>query len=68
MRVIGVSLVNPKLQWMSSAYMWILKLCSCATRLTSRTYKLNSSGPKIDPWGTPDETLTSCEEELLTLT
>ena len=64
MSVISISLAILKQHWMSSAYMWILKLCSCATRSTLRTYKLNSSGPKIDPQGTPDKTLTSCEEEL----
>ena len=31
-------------------------------------YKLNCSEPKIDPWETTDETLTSCEEELPVLT
>jgi hypothetical protein len=26
--------------------------------------KRNNKGPKTDPWGTPDVTLWSCEQEL----
>ena len=38
---------------MLSAYLWYLSLCRCTICSSGVVYMLKTTGPKTDPWGTP---------------
>lgn len=53
--MISISSVNVILMYscVSSVYMWKEMLAHCNVSLSGSTYKLNSAGDSVEPWGTP---------------
>ncbi len=65
---------NGMYNWVSSAYKWNETLCLLIISPNGRIYKLKRSGPKMDPWGTPqiigatdEENLPNSTEKVLSL-